>query len=114
MENGSGLTRRNQASPKAVGHLLRAMARRPEHVAFRRSLPLAAHQGTLSHRMGGTAAEGKCRAKTGTLNGVSALSGYCRSGSGMVAFSILMNSVDVSVAQDAQDKMAALIARYGR
>lgn len=114
MENGSGLTRRNQASPKAVGHLLRAMARRPEHAAFRQSLPLAGHQGTLSHRMRETAAEGKCRAKTGTLNGVSALSGYCRTGRGMVAFSILMNSVDVSLAQDAQDRMAALIARYGR
>ena len=114
MENGSGLTRRNQASPKAVGHLLRAMAHRPEQAAFRRSLPLAAHQGTLSHRMGGTAADGKCRAKTGTLIGVSALSGYCRTGSGLVAFSILMNSVDVAVAQDAQDKMAALIAKYGR
>jgi serine-type D-Ala-D-Ala carboxypeptidase/endopeptidase (penicillin-binding protein 4) len=114
MENGSGLTRRNQASPKAVGHLLRGMDRRAERLPFRRSLPLAGHQGTLSHRMGGTAANGKCRAKTGTLSGVSALSGYCHSGAGMVAFSILMNSVDVSVAQDAQDKMAALIARYGR
>ena len=114
MENGSGLTRRNQASPKAVGHLLRAMSRRPEHLAFRRSLPLAAHQGTLSHRMHNTAADGKCRAKTGTLSDVSALSGYCRTGRGMVAFSILMNSVNVDSAQDAQDRMAALIARYGR
>lgn len=114
MENGSGLSRRNQASPKSVGHLLRAMSHQPEHRFFRRSLPLAAHQGTLSQRMGGSAADGRCRAKTGTLIGVSALSGYCRTGRGMVAFSILMNSVDVSVAQDAQDKMAALIARYGR
>jgi len=113
MENGSGLTRRNQASPKAVGHLLRAMARRPEHMAFRRSLPLAAHQGTLSHRMHNTAADGKCRAKTGTLSDVSALSGYCRTGRGTVAFSILMNSVNVEVAQDAQDRMASLIAKYG-
>lgn len=114
MENGSGLTRRNQASPKSVGHLLRAISHRSEYVDFLQSLPLAGHQGTLSQRMRGSAAAGKCRAKTGTLNGVSALSGYCRSGRGMVAFSILMNSVDVSVAQDAQDRMAALIARYGR
>jgi len=114
MENGSGLTRSNQASPKSVGHLLRAMDRRAERLAFRKSLPLAGHQGTLSHRMGGTAASGKCRAKTGTINSVSALSGYCHSGRGMVAFSILMNSVNVEVAQDAQDRMAALIARYGR
>jgi D-alanyl-D-alanine carboxypeptidase/D-alanyl-D-alanine-endopeptidase (penicillin-binding protein 4) len=114
MENGSGLTRDNKASPKSVGHLLKAMNRRPEHLVYRKSLPLAGHQGTLSHRMRGSAAEGNCRAKTGTVNYVSALSGYCRAGHGMVAFSILMNSVDVSTAQNAQDKMADLIARYQR
>jgi D-alanyl-D-alanine carboxypeptidase/D-alanyl-D-alanine-endopeptidase (penicillin-binding protein 4) len=64
--------------------------------------------------MNGTAAEARCRAKTGTLIGVSALSGYCRAGHGLVAFSILMNSVDVTTAQRAQDKIAALIARYRR
>ena len=45
--------------------------------------------------MNGTAADGRCRTKTGTLIGVSALSGYCRAGHGVVAFSILMNSVNV-------------------
>ena len=114
MENGSGLSRDNRASPKSVGRLLKGMNRRPEHPAFRRSLPLAGHQGTLANRMHGTAAEGNCRAKTGTINYVSALSGYCHAGDGVVAFSILMNSVDVSVAQKAQDKMAGMIARYKR
>ena len=62
--------------------------------------------------MNGTAADGRCRAKTGTLIGVSALSGYCRAGHGLIAFSIPMNSVDVYGARSAQDKMASLIARY--
>jgi D-alanyl-D-alanine carboxypeptidase/D-alanyl-D-alanine-endopeptidase (penicillin-binding protein 4) len=114
MVNGSGLSRSNQASPSSVGRLLRAMDTRDDHAAFRNSLPLAGREGTLSDRMGGTPAEGRCRAKTGTLNAVSALSGYCRAGHGTVAFSILMNSVNVLTAQDAQDKMAALIARYRR
>jgi serine-type D-Ala-D-Ala carboxypeptidase/endopeptidase (penicillin-binding protein 4) len=114
MVNGSGLSRSNQASPSSVGHLLRAMGIRDGHAAFRNSLPLAGREGTLSDRMHGTAAEGDCRAKTGTLNAVSALSGYCRAGHGTVAFSILMNSVNVAVAEDAQDRMAALIARYRR
>jgi serine-type D-Ala-D-Ala carboxypeptidase/endopeptidase (penicillin-binding protein 4) len=114
MVNGSGLSRGNQASPSSVGHLLRAMDTRDGHAAFRNSLPLAGREGTLSDRMHGTAAEGDCRAKTGTLNAVSALSGYCRAGHGTVAFSILMNSVNVAVAEDAQDRMAALIARYRR
>ena len=114
MENGSGLSRDNRASPKSVGQLLRAMSRRPEYLAFRKSLPVAGHQGTLAHRMRGSAADGECRAKTGTINSVSALSGYCHAGHGLVAFSILMNSVDVSLAQDAQDEMTAMIARYRR
>jgi D-alanyl-D-alanine carboxypeptidase/D-alanyl-D-alanine-endopeptidase (penicillin-binding protein 4) len=114
MVNGSGLSRSNQASPNSVGHLLRAMNTRTDHAAFLNSLPLAGREGTLSDRMGGTPAEGNCRAKTGTLNAVSALSGYCQAGHGTVAFSILMNSVNVTTAQNAQDKMAALISRYRR
>jgi D-alanyl-D-alanine carboxypeptidase/D-alanyl-D-alanine-endopeptidase (penicillin-binding protein 4) len=114
MENGSGLSRANRASPRDVGHFLVAMSRQPDGRSFRRSLPLAGREGTLRKRMNGTAAEGRCRAKTGTLIGVSTLSGYCRAGHGLVAFSILMNSVDIATAQSAQDKMAALIARYRR
>ena len=44
-------------------------------------------------RMGGSLAAGRCRGKTGTIDGVSNLSGYCRSGRGLVAFSLLMNGV---------------------
>jgi D-alanyl-D-alanine carboxypeptidase/D-alanyl-D-alanine-endopeptidase (penicillin-binding protein 4) len=114
MENGSGLSRSNRASPRQVGRLLVAMSRRSGGATYRRSLPLAGEEGTVAHRMNGTAADGRCRTKTGTLVGVSALSGYCRAGHGVVAFSILMNSVDIDLARAAQDTMAALIARYRR
>jgi D-alanyl-D-alanine carboxypeptidase/D-alanyl-D-alanine-endopeptidase (penicillin-binding protein 4) len=112
MENGSGLSRSNRASPRQVGRFLVAMNGRPDGRQFRRSLPLAGRQGTVGQRMNGTAAEGRCRVKTGTLIGVSTLSGYCRAGHGQVAFSILMSSVDITTAHRAQDKMASLIARY--
>jgi serine-type D-Ala-D-Ala carboxypeptidase/endopeptidase (penicillin-binding protein 4) len=110
--DGSGLGRGNRASPRQVGSLLVAMLEQPAASAFRQSLPLAGREGTLASRMRGTAAEGRCRAKTGTLVGVSALSGYCRAGEGTVAFSIMMNGVDVYAARRAQDTMAAAIARY--
>ena len=62
--------------------------------------------------------EDRCHAKTGTLNGVSALSGYCFQGADdadhAVVFSLLMNRVDVNRAHLVQDRMAALIARYRR
>jgi D-alanyl-D-alanine carboxypeptidase/D-alanyl-D-alanine-endopeptidase (penicillin-binding protein 4) len=114
MENGSGLSRRNVASPRQVGKLLVAMHRRRElWPTWRDSLAIAGRDGTLAGRMRGTAAEGRCRGKTGTINGVSALSGYCRAGrGGLVAFSILMNSVDTAAARIAQDRMVAAIARY--
>ena len=63
--------------------------------------------------MRGSEAEGRCHAKTGTLTGVSALSGYCYNRSGRkYAFSILMNNVfDSTAARAAQDRIAAIIAR---
>ena len=48
--------------------------------AFESSLPVAGREGTVADRMRGTAAEGNCATKTGTLDGVSALSGYCTAG----------------------------------
>lgn len=114
IENGSGLSRRNRATPAAVGRFLRSMAGKSSAVAsaFRDSLAVAGRTGTLAYRMGGTAAEGRCQAKTGTLNGVSALSGYCRSASNeRFVFSLLFGGrVDTDAARTAQDRAAALIA----
>ena len=57
------------------------------------SLPIAGREGTVADRMRGTAAEGRCATKTGTLDGVSALSGYCNARHGhTIAFSVLNNS----------------------
>ncbi len=93
--NGSGLSRTNTSPPSQVGKLLTHMANDNDlDLAFRNSLAVAGRTGTLSQRMRGTAAEGRCSAKTGTIDGVSALSGYCKSRSGLVAFSILMNNIN--------------------
>jgi serine-type D-Ala-D-Ala carboxypeptidase/endopeptidase (penicillin-binding protein 4) len=130
-ENGSGLTRRNKASPASVVKLLDSMIevdqKKPpdEQLAQERlrdawiaSLAVAGRTGTVAHRMRGTAAAGNCHLKTGTLNGVSALSGYCFRGGDdadhAVIFSLLMNQVDVNRAHVMQDRMAALIARFSR
>jgi serine-type D-Ala-D-Ala carboxypeptidase/endopeptidase (penicillin-binding protein 4) len=115
--DGSGLSRANNVSPEEVGKLLTGMAElddQEEATAFADSLPIAGREGTVADRMRGTAAEGNCATKTGTLSDASALSGYCEAGRRTVAFSILMNSVDVDAARRAQDKMAAAIARYRR
>jgi D-alanyl-D-alanine carboxypeptidase/D-alanyl-D-alanine-endopeptidase (penicillin-binding protein 4) len=115
VSDGSGLGRANRTSPRQVVALLRTMARDPLiGPTFEASLPVAGRTGTLTGRMRGTAAFGKCRAKTGSLNSVSALAGYCvaRDGVTKVAFAILMNRVDVYGARRLQDRMAAALARY--
>jgi D-alanyl-D-alanine carboxypeptidase/D-alanyl-D-alanine-endopeptidase (penicillin-binding protein 4) len=89
------------------------MRRREEFTAFEASLAVAGRDGTLSNRMNGDPAEGRCRGKTGTISGVSALSGYCESRSGdTLVFSILMNSASVTTARRIQDRMANAMARY--
>jgi D-alanyl-D-alanine carboxypeptidase/D-alanyl-D-alanine-endopeptidase (penicillin-binding protein 4) len=130
-ENGSGLTRRNKASPASVVRVLDSMIeidskKSPEEQlaqerlrdAWTDSLAVAGRSGTVANRMRGTAAAGNCHLKTGTLDRVSALSGYCFRGGDdaahAVIFSLLMNNVDVNRAHVIQDRMAALIARFSR
>ena len=110
--DGSGLARGNRAAPRAVVRLLRGMYRHRGFEPYYESLARANEQGTLSDR--GT--NRRCRAKTGTISGVSALSGYCRAASGdLVAFSILMNGVgyDYDRARRIQDAMTQIIAKHG-
>ena len=112
--DGSGLTRSNRASPRQIVSLLLAMRNEPVGEDFIQDLALAGHEGTVAERMHGTAAYGRCRTKTGTLTGVSNLSGYCfnKDGKTMV-FSILMSSVsNLTLAHLDQDRIAAAVAGY--
>jgi serine-type D-Ala-D-Ala carboxypeptidase/endopeptidase (penicillin-binding protein 4) len=111
LADGSGLSRLNRASPYRVVKLLLALRERDEWRAFSRSLSIAGRDGTLGSRMRGGPARGHCRGKTGTLTGVSAVSGYCRARSGEnYAFSILMNGADPYGARAIQDRMLQAIA----
>jgi D-alanyl-D-alanine carboxypeptidase/D-alanyl-D-alanine-endopeptidase (penicillin-binding protein 4) len=112
--DGSGLTRSNRASPRQVASLLLAMRGEPVGEDFIEDLALAGHEGTVAERMRGTPADGHCRTKTGTLTGVSNLSGYCFNASGRaMVFSILMGSVsDLGLAHLDQDRIAAAVASY--
>ncbi len=115
-QNGSGLSRADRASPLSIGALLAHMLAADDEVryAYLTSLAVAGRTGTLAKRMRGTAARGRCVGKTGTLDRVSALSGYCEvAPDRFVVFSILQNKVkNLRRAQIAQDRMVSLIARY--
>jgi D-alanyl-D-alanine carboxypeptidase/D-alanyl-D-alanine-endopeptidase (penicillin-binding protein 4) len=90
--DGSGLSRRNLVTPRAAVTLLRWVALQPWGEAYRRTLPVAGDDGTLEDRMKNTAAAGRIRAKTGTLDNVNSLSGYAETlGGQKLVFSIYGN-----------------------
>jgi D-alanyl-D-alanine carboxypeptidase/D-alanyl-D-alanine-endopeptidase (penicillin-binding protein 4) len=111
--DGSGLSRADRTTPRQVVHLLEAMHGQEVAGAFEGSLAVAGRTGTIRRRMRGTAAQDRCRAKTGTLIGVSALAGLCDGAGGhTIAFALLMNRTSVARAHGVQDRVAAAIARY--
>jgi D-alanyl-D-alanine carboxypeptidase/D-alanyl-D-alanine-endopeptidase (penicillin-binding protein 4) len=110
--DGSGLSRANRTNARQVVTLLRAMGKGDTAAAWRASMTVAGRNGTLRRRMRGTAAAGRCSGKTGTLRGVSALSGYCTTTAGRrLAFSFLANGVGFG-AKSVEDRMVAALARY--
>lgn len=113
--DGSGLSRYNLISAEGTSALLVYMSRQPEFDAYRQTLPIAGVDGSLSNRMRGTAAAGNVYAKTGSMSGVSTLSGYVRrAGGGWVAFSILTNGLhgSVSNSREFQDDLCVAMAEW--
>ncbi len=116
--DGSGVSRYNLLSADALIQLLVAMANNPKHFAsFYNSLPIAGEYGSLSNRFRGTTAEHNLRAKTGTLSGASALSGYVRTADGeLLAFAMLMQNYPTGVAKyrQIQDRIGILLSELQR
>ncbi len=108
--NGSGLYDTNRVTATQLAGLLRAAYRDPRYASdFVASLPIAGADGTLRRRLRDDHTKRRVRAKTGTLNGVSALSGYAFLADGRVlAFSILMNGFpkwQIGIARRTQNEL---------
>ena len=97
--DGSGVSWYNAIAPDDVIAVLRDQySRQSTFDAYYRSLALAGFDGTLESRMGETAASGRVRGKTGTLTGVSSLSGYATTlANERLAFCIVINHFPGSV-----------------
>lgn len=92
--DGSGLSRHNLITPNAVTALYTYMAKSRYSAAWRDSLTIGGVDGTLRNRFKGTAAAGNMRGKTGTIDQVSALSGYLTTAGGEeLVISIIINGV---------------------
>ena len=96
--DGSGLSRYNFLSSEALVRILQIMRDDSRHrSAFVESLPIAGRDGTLSGRLAGTPAEGKVRAKTGTVDNVRAIAGYVETADGQtLVFSMIANNFTIA------------------
>jgi D-alanyl-D-alanine carboxypeptidase/D-alanyl-D-alanine-endopeptidase (penicillin-binding protein 4) len=112
LADGSGLSWYNAISPDAVVQLLFHEYHTPAFRRFYESLPIAGVDGTLKNRMKETRAEGNVHAKTGSLTGVSALSGYVKNRDGVtLIFSMLCNHFPQKILslRNAQDNIMNIL-----
>src|SRR6266852_894795 len=117
LRNGSGLNDTNRFSAHQMITLLTAVWKRfPVAAEFVSSLGIAARDGTMRLRMEGTDAAGRLRAKTGTLDKVTARSGFVQSlGGERFAFSVLVNdwSGRSAAVVSSVDRLGGILASSG-
>ncbi|MEC3885751.1 D-alanyl-D-alanine carboxypeptidase/D-alanyl-D-alanine-endopeptidase [Halobacillus sp. HZG1] len=117
LRDGSGMSHVNMVPANEISNLLYQVKDKEWFPAYWNSLPVAGNGerfvgGTLRYRMNDTAAEDNVRAKTGSLTGVTSLSGYVTSADGEeLIFSIVLNNYLGSV-KDIEDEIAVTLAEY--
>jgi D-alanyl-D-alanine carboxypeptidase/D-alanyl-D-alanine-endopeptidase (penicillin-binding protein 4) len=111
--DGSGLSRSDLSSPLEVVALLRSVYSTPTGGTLRDSLPVVGVNGTTRRIGVKTAAHGRCVAKTGTLDYVTNLAGYCQSlGGHRLAFAIFLDGPSNETSIQLLTRMVGPIARY--
>jgi D-alanyl-D-alanine carboxypeptidase/D-alanyl-D-alanine-endopeptidase (penicillin-binding protein 4) len=110
--DGSGLSRADSSSPAQVVDLLKAVDGTAIGSALADALPTVGINGTVRTIAVHTAAQGRCIAKTGTLNNVTNLAGYCHSRSNKrIAFALFIDGPGNYMALQLINQMAGAIAR---
>ncbi|WP_116107202.1 D-alanyl-D-alanine carboxypeptidase/D-alanyl-D-alanine-endopeptidase [Lewinella sp. IMCC34191] len=90
LRDGSGLDARNFFSP---GFMTAFLVDRAGETRWLQTIPVAGRSGSLRNTLRGTAAEGRVRAKSGTVNAVRAYAGYVDRPDGQrLAFSVVINN----------------------
>ncbi|WKX70650.1 D-alanyl-D-alanine carboxypeptidase/D-alanyl-D-alanine-endopeptidase [Streptomyces sp. XD-27] len=117
--DGSGLSRMNTVPARAFAELLLSVRDEPWYADWYAALPVACDPdrltgGTLRGRMCGTAAERNARAKTGSLTGASALSGYVTDADGReLVYAIVLNNHLAASVKSVEDAIVVTLASWG-
>jgi serine-type D-Ala-D-Ala carboxypeptidase/endopeptidase (penicillin-binding protein 4) len=116
--DGSGLSRYDYVTPGMLTAILTRVDRDESlRGPFESSLPIAGVDGTLANRLKGTAAEGRVRAKTGSMSNVRALAGYVAGAGGdPIVFAIIANNFDAppDTINKATDAIVVALAAFRR
>ncbi len=116
LRDGSGMSHKNLVSSETLTSLLVRAQEQTWYSAFRESLPLAGESdrmvgGTLRNRLKGDSTKGNVAAKTGSITGVSTLSGYVTTKKGTpLVFSIMVNNYITGPVTQIEDAIAIAIA----
>lgn len=116
LRDGSGMSHKNLVSSETLTTLLVRAQEESWYPAFRESLPLAGEAermvgGTLRNRLKGESTKGNVAAKTGSITGVSTLSGYVTTKKGTpLVFSIMINNYITGPVTQIEDAIATAIA----
>jgi serine-type D-Ala-D-Ala carboxypeptidase/endopeptidase (penicillin-binding protein 4) len=116
--DGSGLSRKDNVPSGQFAKLLTYVQHEPWFKEWYDAMPIACESdrmvgGTLRSRMCDTPAAGNVHAKTGSLTGASALSGYVTDADGRkLVFSVVQNNYLAASVKDIEDKVAVTLASY--
>ncbi|MDF2529528.1 MAG: dacB [Gammaproteobacteria bacterium] len=114
LQDGAGESTYNLASPQQISQVLYGMYHSSMGPIFLKELAISGQPGTLAYRMSKPPLGGRVIAKTGTIAGVSTLSGYLLvPGHQPIIFSIMMNEIvgSASRARAAQDKIVTYTSK---
>ncbi|RMD71992.1 MAG: D-alanyl-D-alanine carboxypeptidase/D-alanyl-D-alanine-endopeptidase, partial [Cyanobacteria bacterium J149] len=114
LKDASGLSRQNLVTPRSLVTLLKLMDKTEYAKTFRDSLSLAGVNGTLKNRFQNEdIINNNLWGKTGTLTGVSALSGYLQAKDDDIIFSIMVNnsSAPSKELRDTIDRLVVTVAQ---
>lgn len=118
IRDGSGISDKNLLPANELSLFLFNIQDRSWFPTFKNSLPVAGEPdrligGTLRNRMTGDSTKGNVKAKTGSLTGVSALSGYVTSKDGEeLIFSIFINHYVGGSVKAIEDVIATVLAEH--